>query len=565
MADRPGAGRAGTPGRSSGGTDVPELQSLVVRYLDQALGPEELRALNELLTRDPAQRRLFVSTCLQVSLLREAATRVQAPARAWDARTTPAPGRSGTRARTAALATLGLGLAAAAAVALFALTHAPSREPTRAAVPSLTTGAPGADRVAVVSAVASAPGAAKTLPRAGQVLGPGRFDLPSGDVQLDFFSGARVRLVGPVSLDLVSPWRAVLRTGSLAAAVHEGAIGFTVEGPGMKLFDLGTEFAIKTDGAGSAIRVFRGEVEASVLGADGTTLKSALVTPEREARIDPARAALAEATDVTAVEPVASAPSVALPVSGAYVDAVRAARPIGYWRFEGYEPGFIIKNEVASSHGLEVRGDVALERTIGATGASNGVARFPAEVAERHIVARGLPALARGDFTVELWVKPDRIGLMSLASLVVPPSAMQTAYLHLALLELRALEGPLTHLPGAIRFLHRWPPGPVRGSNVFSASPYLPGVWHHVVGVKRHDAITLYLNGALVRSSAVAPGAADMPVDLVLGLLPTYRAGDLRNFVGHLDEVAVYARALATTEIERHFHLMNSTGRGARP
>ncbi|QDV58959.1 FecR domain-containing protein [Rosistilla oblonga] len=87
-------------------------------------------------------------------------------------------------------------------------------------------------------------------------------DIDAGLVRLIFNCGAGVVVEGPARLELRSEWEACLQRGKLAAVVPEGAKGFTVLTPDMRIIDLGTKFAAAVDESGHAdIQVYEGEVE----------------------------------------------------------------------------------------------------------------------------------------------------------------------------------------------------------------------------------------------------------------------------------------------------------------
>jgi hypothetical protein len=242
------------------------------------------------------------------------------------------------------------------------------------------------------------------------------------------------------------------------------------------------------------------------------------------------------------------------------VAAVRADGPLGYWRFEEYTDG-LVRNELAGRPGLRVEGDVAL---VGAAG--NHAAAFPAELAARGFVSDGaLPELGTSAYTIELWANAASIRTMSLVSLILPPEPKAIGFHHVALLELRALENSLSHPAGAVRYLHRWPPGPAGGTNAFSPRPYRPRSWLHLVGVKDGPTMTLYVNGVATSRVPVTTLAAMLPLSLVAGRLPTQRVWDPRPFVGQLDELALYPRALRESEVRRHHALVVSQALGSQP
>jgi hypothetical protein len=103
-----------------------------------------------------------------------------------------------------------------------------------------------------------------TAVQAGDTLNTGALALRSGLAQIDFFSGASLIVEGPAELDLVSPWEAVCHQGKARVRVPPSAHGFRFAAPGLKLVDLGTEFAINVDPRQREpeVHVFNGEVVA---------------------------------------------------------------------------------------------------------------------------------------------------------------------------------------------------------------------------------------------------------------------------------------------------------------
>ncbi len=512
-------------------SDDTDGRDLVVRYLDGVLTPEEQRRLNDILRADPERRRHFVATCLQASLIRQVAAERGAERRL--------------SRRTMAVRAASF-MAVAAAIAIVVVRSTGS-VPAVTDIPMLA-----ADRVAIVSRAEGAIWKSGSLPiETGRVLGRGRVELLSGTARIDFFGGAKVSLTGPAVLELVSARRGFLHSGSISARVHEQAVGFILEAPGAKVYDLGTEFSLSTQPTGrSDVRVFRGEVEASVLGGDGTTLESTIVAADRHLLIDPAAARIKESPVVAGVAPVSVDPPAALAIPVAYVKAVIDSHPVGYWRFERVENG-LAANELGTAHPLQISGNVT-----SAGGSGNRVLAFSPDIGPRAVTSDDFPGFAGSDFSIDLWANAESIREMSLASLVESPHLPTEVWNHLALLEFRAMENRISHPPGVVRYLHRWPPGPVGGVNVFSPAPYQPGRWHHVVSVSRGGVMILYLDGRDVGQVAVPAARAPLAMRLVLGILPTLRLHDQRPYVGWLDEVALYDRALGGDEIAARHRLV---------
>lgn len=95
----------------------------------------------------------------------------------------------------------------------------------------------------------------------GSLLPPGRLTFDSGAIQLEFLSGASVVIEGPADLDLHSMDLARLRKGKVRAQVPPAARGFKIELEELTVVDLGTEFAIDARGSDALVEVFDGLVE----------------------------------------------------------------------------------------------------------------------------------------------------------------------------------------------------------------------------------------------------------------------------------------------------------------
>lgn len=138
---------------------------------------------------------------------------------------------------------------------------------------------------AVLSRVVEAKFAGDSQYQEGDSLQPGQFKLLSGAVQIDFFSGATMLIDEAADVNLISSWEAECAKGKVTMHVPPPAIGFRLTLPGMKVVDLGTEFAVEVDGAESSLHVFEGEVEAHVPGSqmqiirEGNSLKKATDLP----------------------------------------------------------------------------------------------------------------------------------------------------------------------------------------------------------------------------------------------------------------------------------------------
>ena len=96
------------------------------------------------------------------------------------------------------------------------------------------------------------------------------------------------------------------------------------------------------------------------------------------------------------------------------------------------------------------------------------------------------------------------------------------------------------------------------GISIGGTTDLTDGNWHHVVAVRDADAnqLLLYLDGNLVGSAPVSyPAAFDLSAPLDIGWL-NLNGGF--HFVGAIDDVALYNRALTAREVRSHYYLARS-------
>ena len=167
-------------------------------------------------------------------------------------------------------------LLAAAAVVVFAATGwmarlAFERHPEGRAVP--VAGEIPAPTVAVLSRMVDAQwaGVATNWPE-GAELAAGSLKLLGGTVQVDFFSGARLVLVGPAELEIRAARSAHLARGRVTCEVDERGHGFELSAPGLRVVDLGTAFGLSAPDPGAPeVHVMEGRVAVALAGGGGFT------------------------------------------------------------------------------------------------------------------------------------------------------------------------------------------------------------------------------------------------------------------------------------------------------
>ncbi|HXE30925.1 MAG TPA: LamG-like jellyroll fold domain-containing protein, partial [Terriglobales bacterium] len=92
------------------------------------------------------------------------------------------------------------------------------------------------------------------------------------------------------------------------------------------------------------------------------------------------------------------------------------------------------------------------------------------------------------------------------------------------------------------------PCSPAGPFSLRSTTAVVPGTWYHIAIVGRSDSVALMVNGR-TEAAQPPPGAAPMAADLVAGGTDS----ESGQFLGILDEIVVYARALDAADLA---HLM---------
>lgn len=386
----------------------------------------------------------------------------------------------------------------------------------------------------------------------GQRFKPGVLHLKEGGVQIEFMSGAVLALEGPAELHIESKDLATLVAGQVNASVPDRARGFVLNAPDAAVVDLGTEFGVRIDQSGVAeVEVLSGEVQLSLLGDDGSTLRSQLVNEAENVRVDGVKQELTMlASGKSAFPEIQSADRFPLSVGPDYVNSVVENSPLIYWRFDDDSEGHI-RNEVDEAWPAMIH---QAEETPDGIRVINGQIRLESTSTPRYLATQdSLPALNESSYSVEFWAKPDSLPHATCVGLF--PVEDKVALHHLSVIEV-VTDTPFIHPPGAFRFLHRNPPGRQYevGTNVYTKGVCTPGKWQHVVVVKDSARLNLYFNGELARQvTSVAPDCSG-DFRLIVGQLNLFDTR--RQFVGSIDELAIYPKALPPDVIHHHFQLI---------
>jgi len=216
-----------------------------------------------------------------------------------------------------------------------------------------------------------------------------------------------------------------------------------------------------------------------------------------------------------------------------YYDAVLADAPIAWYRFEETS-GAMAKNSAPdSSVGSAGYSDAGLGRT----GAFPNEPGYAVEVSGGKIsVSDGhlaFPGTAK--FTLEAWVYPKTID--GLYRRIISHEAPTTVR-----------DGYLLYVQNGAVGVDRWLDGGVQEAEL--AGTLLLGIWSHVVATFDGSVLAFYLNGQNVAQSNVTVSIATVNVPFTMG---TDSRSSTDYFVGGLDEIAVYDKALSATRVAAHY------------
>ena len=383
-----------------------------------------------------------------------------------------------------------------------------------------------------------------TVKKVGEELVDEEIILERGQLTITYKHGAEIKIEGPAHFSLKSLELAEMKYGQLAAKVPEAAQGFTIEAPKAAIVDLGTEFALNVTKEGkSQVYVYEGEVVSSLLGENGTTLLNANLYNKEGIQIDSNSETVSDLSGGEDFIRVENKSDKDLIVSNTYIETIKRHAPLAYWRFENSKNG-IVKNEMSQDHYGKL--------TKQARTSNN---KFTIEKGHTggFLVEQPIYGINKKNYTIELWLNAkENASDMSLVSIMNPkPLNKKDGYLHLVYTQLMSNNKRLRCKPFDFRYSHRYPATRNIGKNAFAGESYVPGKWYHMVCVRNDSSFSLYLNGELKKTINEKPNNDNLPYTFYMGKIDPLRS--LRQFIGQIDEVALYKRALSQDEILEHY------------
>ncbi len=524
--------------------DEARLERLIAAYFDQQLQAEGKRELEAMLLGSSRAREIFLEHAEWHGLAREWALRENALELMGDA---PAKKEGKKIVPFRRGFWLGAGLAACLALA-WSLLHFRGETPGD----DIAGQEPAAarDEVALLGQAIGVVWEDGASFGVGGALPKGWLNIREGTLRLDFYSGARVFLQGPASLELISQDLARLEKGRLTASVPPPAEGFTVLSANLRVVDRGTEFGMSVDSPGDCeVHVFDGEVE--LQGEVPETAARALYQGDavaiREGRATAFPADRRSFTDPATLFEAAARETEARRRAWRESSETFRATPdlLVYFDFEDLEPGApIVPNRALGAEPDSFGTVIGCDRLAGrwAGKAAFGFAKISDRI--RFRASGTTPSL-----TMMAWVRVDSLPLDHNALLSMAPDQVGEIHWKLdrsgrLLLGLRA---------EAVLEFSAWER--LESPQIVTEQDF--GHWMHLAtvidggaGVMKH-----FVNGR-----EVAAGSIGRPTPVRLGManlgnfdaaIPVRAeiAGVVRHFNGRIDEFALIGRALGEEEI----------------
>jgi len=387
----------------------------------------------------------------------------------------------------------------------------------------------------------------------GSTLASRWLHLKSGAVQIEFYSGARVILEGPASLQLLSPREARLEYGKLSARVPEPAHGFKVHTPEGTVTDLGTEFGLNFQKAQPVkLEVFEGKVEMAT-------------TPTNQPRVLNA----GEGVEVSALQmqplPAEDREAFLSAQELARRELVELRARYASWRQVGRlvdgDPDVLVHFNFEDEHNLDrtlVNRAANTKAGAGAMifGCDWGEGRWPGKAAlEFNGIDDRVRVQVPGEFdalTYITWVRVDRLpNRWNALALVNTFRAGETHW------QIRR--------DGSLELSVRVEPGKTAWDHLVSTPVITPayfGKWVQLAAVcdGKSGLMSLYFNGRLVAGRYMSKKTMLTLGTLELGNWTTSAKTPgpdyiIRDFHGRFDDFALLSRPLTPEEIKHQFEL----------
>jgi hypothetical protein len=250
------------------------------------------------------------------------------------------------------------------------------------------------------------------------------------------------------------------------------------------------------------------------------------------------------------------------PAGDSYALAVTSSLPAAWWRFEQGGPGQPVPDE-SGGQALNLHGT---PKIAGAMPGRHFLYTDQGEHCGFAMPAGGLDGLdtARG-LTIEFLCHSSREDYGSIIALELfgkdySQVARKNGFNHAparAVLERMGRKGAHighVHPDYAIRGLLRSPASYIyqAGANAYSSQAYLLHRWIHVALTRDGNQIRLFIDGELSSEVGIKDQFEGDRLRPIIGRLQPDPRDEKRQWIGGIDEVALYPRALSPEEVRRH-------------
>lgn len=396
-------------------------------------------------------------------------------------------------------------------------------------------------------------------PASGMSLSRGVVELKQGTLVLHLTGGQTLTLRGPARFELLNDKEMRLDLGDLSQRVLRDHQTYLIHVPGGAVADLGTEFSVKVAADKTTdVFVFEGRAVASSADDGNRTRYERILVAGESVRIGKTlQDSPLAAQDFLRPHPdVARGPS---PAGKAYADVVGKSAPMAWWRFEN-QTGNRISAESASAPPLVLGGTPQLLGPPGHRFLFTDTREYAGFAATEAGIA-GLDS-PRG-ISVECLVHPEselRITALMLEDLTAPrPQHLDfpPQRLHIERAGRSGESVGHIHPPYALRGMLRIPSNYYGGINLYTADSYLARRWIHVA--QTYDGITLrlFVDGELLNETSETRSPQGSLLRPVIAVLRPTHDEFRRQWIGGIDEVALYDRVLSPQEIQTHFQALD--------
>ncbi|MFK7910747.1 MAG: LamG-like jellyroll fold domain-containing protein [Akkermansiaceae bacterium] len=369
----------------------------------------------------------------------------------------------------------------------------------------------------------------------------------TGWASIQTLRGVTITLQAPFEAKIISTDNIQLLRGGARVHVPGGAEGFQLTTANMEVNDFGTEFALQIDQNGiGRCRVFEGQANVSLLDSSGNSISEKTLVASQSISTN------SEHTNLVSIQENDKdyhefniPPRANLALKKLYPLAVKDLDPVGYWRFESIKDA-MVPNEVEGGIGLRAVGtaNITTETSENHSGKLNNYHETEF-FALRELDQQKL----RDDFTFSLYFQMDWLQNYALISASHYGKTTQGyAFLMQAYADFSrsGLQGTGPHA------VLRDPPSWGGGTEVYGNKLLKPLHWHHMAATKKGEKLTIYLDGQKVGSQNVGNAVMDFRSIIVGRMTSNSKLSrtDARGLVGHIDELAIFDRALGADEIK---------------